>query len=177
MRKEGLSVRKANDVIGLPVLSARSGEDCGIVRDVMFDDDWSFQGMLVEVKALFRKKRFVPSSAIQAIGEDYVMIDNDQALRPIEETDRLNGIKSGTIAMSGKPVISSNGNFLGQIEDVFFETEFGEIVGYELSDGMISDIIEGRKAIKHEKDAKIAENAVILPSETPSMLTEREEIK
>ena len=68
-------MHKANDVIGLPVLDLESGQERGVVRDVLFSEDWTFQGLLVEVKALFRRSRFVSSEEIHAIGEDYVVIE------------------------------------------------------------------------------------------------------
>lgn len=166
---------KANDVIGLPVLDLHSGQERGVVRDVLFNEDWTFQGLLVEVKALFRRSRFIPSEEIEAIGDDYVMIKNEEAMKPIQEVEHCNGLKTGPITMMGKPVITANGHHLGQVEDVYFQTEFGEIIGYELSDGIISDIVDGRKAVKHARSTRIGEDAVILPlSVKPLMITEGE---
>ncbi|RKD23939.1 hypothetical protein BEP19_05815 [Ammoniphilus oxalaticus] len=155
---------KANEVISLPVLDLESGQERGNVRDVLFCDDWTFQGLLVEVKALFRKNRFVPLHKVHAFGEDFVVIKNEQGLQPAQDAEGYNGIRTGPVVVIGKPAISSDGQFLGQIEDVYFQTEFGEIVGYELSDGIFSDIVEGRKTVSHVENAKISDDAVILPS-------------
>ena len=169
-------MHKANDVIGLPVLDLESGQECGIVRDVLYSDDWTFQGLLVEVKALFRKSRFVPVDGIHAIGEDYVVLQNEEVMLPAQDVENCHGVKTGPVAMIGKSVITSNGQRLGQVEDIYFQTEFGEIVGYELSDGIISDILDGRKAVKHVSSAKMGEDALILPLTVPPLLeTERED--
>lgn len=169
-------MHKANDVIGLPVLNLESGHECGIVRDVLFDEDWTFQGLLVEVKALFRKSRFVASDEIHAIGEDYVVLANEEVMLPAQDVENYHGVKTGPVTMIGKPVITSNGQRLGQVEDIYFQTEFGEIVGYEISDGIISDILDGRKAVKHVISTKIGEDALILPLTVPPLLeTEKED--
>lgn len=154
---------KASDVIGLPVLDLQAGHERGVVRDVLFDEDWTFQGLLVEIKAMFRRGRFIPSDSIQAIGEDYVTIRNEKAMHPLEGTDHMIGVKAGSSHMIGKPLITANGHRLGQIEDIYFHTEIGSIVGYEVSDGLLSDLMEGRKAVKHLERATIGEDAVILP--------------
>ncbi len=154
---------KASEVIGLPVLDLQAGHERGVVRDVLFDEDWTFQGLLVEIKAMFRRGRFIPSESIQAIGDDYVTIADEGAMSPLEGTDHLVGVKAGSFHMLGKPLITANGHRLGQIEDVYFRTEFGSLVGYEVSDGLLADLMEGRKAVKHLDRATIGEDAVILP--------------
>ena len=99
-------------------------------------------------------------------------------LQDVQDVESYHGVKTGPIALLGKPVITSNGHHLGQVEDIYFQTEFGEIVGYELSDGIISDIVDGRKAVKHVSSAKISEDAVILPlTEPPLMVTDEEDMQ
>lgn len=161
---------KANDVIGLPVLDLEAGEERGVVRDVLFGEDLKFEGLLVEVKAMFRRGRFIPSHLIHAIGHDYVTIANEEMLQPIHGIDHLTGVKTGHAKVMGKPLITANGQRLGQVEDIYFQAEFGSIIGYELSDGLLSDIMEGRKAVKHVEQTKIGEDAIILPTTSTSLM-------
>lgn len=161
---------KANDVIGLPVLDLKAGEERGVVRDVLFGEDFKFEGLLVEVKAMFRRGRFIPSHNIHAIGHDYVTIEDEEMMQPIQGIDYLHGVKTGPTKVMGKPVITANGQRLGQVEDIYFQAEFGSIIGYELSDGLLSDIMEGRKAVKHVERTKIGEDAVILPITNASLM-------
>lgn len=167
---------KANDVIGLPVLDLKAGEERGVVRDVLFGEDLKFEGLFVEVKAMFRRGRFIPSRFIHAIGHDYVTIADEEMLLPIQGIDDFTGLKTGPAKVIGKPLITANGQRLGQVEDIYFQTEFGSIIGYELSDGLLSDIMEGRKAVKHVERTKFGEDAVILP-DTHFSLMERQPLK
>jgi len=49
------------------------------------------------------------------------------------------------------------------IEDVYFDEQMGkQIVGLELTDGLISDITEGRKVVMINEDAQLGEDAVIV---------------
>lgn len=164
---------KASDVIGLPVLDLQAGQERGVVRDVLFDEDLAFQGLLVEVKAMFRRGRFIPADLIHSIGDDYVTISDEETLLPLDGAEHFNGVKAGPVRMIGKPIITANGHRLGQVEDVYFQTEFGTIIGYEVSDGLLSDLMEGRKAIKHMDRTMVGEDAVILPV---PVVTDEEEI-
>ena len=45
-------------------------------------------------------------------------------------------------------MMTKEGERLGILEDVYFMEEVGTIVGYELSDGFFSDIMEGKRVVK-----------------------------
>ena len=50
--------------------------------------------------------------------------------------------------LKGRSVLLTSGYELGVIENVYFMEEMGTIIGYELSDGWIDDLMEGRKVLK-----------------------------
>ena len=46
----------------------------------------------------------------------------------------------------------ANGRELGWVEDVYFREELGTLVGYELSDGFLADVLEPQGAEAGEDD-------------------------
>jgi uncharacterized protein YrrD len=157
-------VYKTNHVIGLPVIALEAGQELGVVRDVLFDEDWRFQGLLVEVKAFFRRGRYIPSDSIHAIGEDCVTIVDEEDMLPAQGLDHLNGFNSGPVKVKGKPVITSNGEHLGQLEDVYFDFQtLRTIVGYEISDGLLADLVDGRRVLRNPEKVTIGEDALVIP--------------
>lgn len=162
-------MHKSKDVIGLPVLDLDTGQELGVVRDVLFNEEWTFSGLFVEVKSLFRKGRFISSESIHAIGDDCVTVPHLDSLLPIQDVPHLNGINTGRATLLGKPVYTANGNCLGQVEDIYFQEEIGTIVGYEISDGLLSDIFHGRKTFKHVERCTIGVDAIVIP--TPELAT------
>jgi len=161
-------VYKANDVIGLPVIDLQKGQELGIVRDVLFDQGWTFQGLLVEVKTLFRRGRFIPSDSIHAIGGDCVTVSNSESLQWTQGFEHLNGLKNGQKTLLGKSIITPDGSCLGHVEDIYFREEIGSpregsIAGFEVSDGFLTDLKEGRKTVKPLQQVNIGEDAIVIP--------------
>ncbi len=159
----GSSLRKALNVIGLPVIQTLTGEEVGKVQDVLFNQQWFFQGIVLETNGWFKKGRFIPSDKISAVGLDAIMIDNVQFIQSLEHTSHLFGLVTGNPKIKGMTVLTQNGHQLGQVEDVYFMEEMGTLVGYELSDGFISDLREGRKLLKRPTHTTLGENALIVP--------------
>lgn len=154
---------KADHVIGLPVIDLSAGQELGVIRDILLDRDWTFQGLLLETKGLFRRGRYIPSTLIHAIGEDCVTITDHTGIMPLQEQNHLIGIAAGPI--KGKSMITQGGQFLGLIEDVYLDDEIKAIAGYEVSNGLLSDLMDGRKMVRHQDGVTLGEDAVVIPAE------------
>jgi uncharacterized protein YrrD len=167
-------LRRAQDIIGLPVIEIKAGKQLGTAADLLIDREWNVQGVLLESKLWFGSPRFVPWEAIVAFGSDAVTVQNGQAVRPLDESADLVCLSSGASRLRGMPVITVNGEQLGLVEDVYIGDQLDKkIVGYELSDGFLSDLKEGRKWLPTPETATFGEDAVIVPvhsapSRTPS---------
>ncbi len=59
----------------------------------------------------------------------------------------------------------SNGRELGMVEDVYFMEDMGILMGYELSDGFISDLREGRKVFRPNSPLTWGEDVLIASME------------
>lgn len=164
IKRRDTLLRKALDIIGLPVLEIESGKEMGHVRDVLFDDQWVVRGVLLENKTWFTLGKYIPDAHIVAYGEDAVTISNSEAIAAVEHDQLYHGILTGNSRMKGVPVVTSNGNQLGLVEDVYFQAETGEIVGCELSEGFISDIKEGRYWLKRPDKITLGTDAIIVPT-------------
>jgi uncharacterized protein YrrD len=64
--------------------------------------------------------------------------------------------------LTGKMVMSSEGEKLGLVEDVYFMEELGTIVGYECTDGFFSDIKEGKRVVKTIHPPAIGKDTIIV---------------
>ncbi|GAB7386493.1 PRC-barrel domain-containing protein [Bacillaceae bacterium] len=156
-------MHKAQDVLGLPVIDLSTGSEIGVVQDLFFDADHVFRGVMLEANGWFHRGRFIRKESIFAVGKDCVTIRNAHALTSLRASD-FTGLVTGNKPLKGKPVITPNGLQLGQVEDVYFHEELGTIVGYELSDGFVTDILEGRKFLRHPGRVIHGEDALIVPA-------------
>jgi uncharacterized protein YrrD len=155
-------VRRAVDILGTQVMNVNSGEIVGRVHDLLFDREGRLKGLLLEKKYWFRKVPYLPVSQLLSIGEDLVTIEAEPQLTNESIEDGWVHLVNGDQKMKGVPVITSNGQQLGILEDVYFQEEVGTIIGYELSDGFFSDLMEGRRMIKKPNKLFIGKDAFVV---------------
>lgn len=142
-------MQKSQEVIGLSVFHRKSGQKVGVVKDILFDASQCFMGLLLEDGGWFQRRRYIPNDNIVSIGRDAVIIEDRKRILPFDESTKdWTGVCSGQKSLKGQPVLLTSGHELGIIENVYFMEEMGTIVGYELSDGWLHDVVEGRKVLK-----------------------------
>jgi uncharacterized protein YrrD len=162
VRKGGNSVRRAVDTLGAKVMIVKTGEIVGKVHDLLFDREGRLKGLLLEKKNWFAKVPYLPVSQIISIGEDVVTIDKEIKLNADSIEEGWIHLVHGNQKMKGVPVITSRGKQLGILEDVYFQEEMGNIIGYEISDGFFSDLMEGRRTIEHPNKLFIGQDAFVV---------------
>src|SRR5690606_28870268 len=80
---------------------------------------------------------------------------------------------SGGNKLKDRPVVTANGNQLGVITDVYYEQETGtQLLGFELSDGFISDLKDGRRWLRISEEATIGVDAVVVSADYENKLEE-----
>ncbi|SDN54781.1 Uncharacterized protein YrrD, contains PRC-barrel domain [Paenibacillus sp. yr247] len=157
-------MRKAHDLIGLPVLTVDSGKQIGQVKDLLVDPEWHIRGIVLEVKNWFSALRYIPWEGIVAAGEDAITIPNESVIREFEQVEECYSFLEGSRKFKGLPVITVGGHKLGVVEDVYLNQDWGkQIIGYELSEGFISDLKEGRRWLPMPDSATKGEDAIIVP--------------
>ena len=155
-------MHRSHDVIGLPVIELKSGKEVGRIRDLLFDERWHYRGMLLDYKGFFKQGRYLTAESISTIGTDCVTIPSEAAISYYQHSPEWIALLAGPEQLKGKPVVTTCGHHLGFIEDVYFQENPGKIVAYELSDGLLSDIKDGRQIVDHVNDAILGEEILIL---------------
>ncbi|KQY82552.1 MULTISPECIES: PRC-barrel domain-containing protein [Paenibacillus] len=156
---------KLQEMIGLAVFDVEDGKQVGKIQDFIVSDDWKIEGIELENKGLFTSHvKIVQWQDIVAYGEDAVMIRNQQAVRKTGADDIKHTYLLGQSKLKERNVLTEEGLLLGRISDVYFDQELGNtIIGIEITDGFVSDLIEGRKWLPCTSDMSIGENAVMVP--------------
>ncbi|GAE35070.1 PRC-barrel domain-containing protein [Halalkalibacter akibai] len=128
-------MRTFSTVEGLPVISLSSGEECGHILDLFYENG-SICGFMIDAKGWFTKHQFLPVSAIKSIGTDGVMVEHPQDLKPItHKIKNCYSLKTGKKKLHGTALLTAEGEKLGLLEDVYFMEELGTIIGYEVTEG------------------------------------------
>lgn len=165
MYGRGDSVRRALDLIGSKVVHVDTGQMVGKVADLVFDRQGVCQGLVLEKKYWFTKPAFIPISHILSIGDDVITLRFLPELNSDHIEDDWLYLNTGQPRIKGTPLITSTGKQLGMLQDVYFQAELGTIIGYEVSDGFFSDLLEGRQIIKQPKNLTIGKDAFVIDEE------------
>lgn len=155
----GRSLRTLSLLKGLPVFVTSTGEKLGTVFDLCLAEHGRVEGLILRKGALIKKSYLIPFEEVSSFGADGVMIEETTILQPLKETYQL---FEGKERLVGKPLVSSTGESLGILADVYFQEELGTIVGYECSDGFFADITEGKRVVKTDEPPMFGKDAIIV---------------
>lgn len=150
-----------------------TGKKLGQVYDLLFDDEGELRGVQLDAKGIWRKGPIIPIEQILSIGEDALTVATDEVNFSFDPAITLHSILDGNVKLKGKQVITTNGVELGVVEDVYFHQDMGTIIGYELTDGFLSDITKGRKVLPVNEPYTVGEDAIIVPIEMESALQDK----
>ncbi|TVY00458.1 PRC-barrel domain-containing protein [Cohnella terricola] len=165
-------------ILGLPVLR-ESGKGVGKVKDVWFDEFWRLVGFVLDKydRAGFIRKlsRIVYLEDIVHLGEDALLIRGDTAIASKDGNELLRTYDTGIVRLKDMPVYTIEGQYLGKISDVYFKSSEGtQIIGYELTDGFLADVFEGRRRLllpEAPENMTLGEDAILVPASYERILT------
>lgn len=163
-------MHKAQRLIGLPVIDGSTGNRAGKVLDLWFDEHWSFRGFLLKTGRWWLKRYCdaVFRDDVTACGSDAVVIAGKDAVKRLDAAEIGRTLHTGKFRLKDLPVITEEGRQLGRVSDVYFQGFQGTpIVGFELTDGFVSDLIEGRKWLQTTADpgeVRLGEDAILVPA-------------
>ena len=145
---------------GMPIVDVKSGAKIGEVSDIQITGEGNVKGLLVQKGAFLKKTFLIDINDVSSFGWDGVMVHDQSALQPLK--DKSDYTFESENSLAGKVMMTREGEKLGLLEDVYFQEEVGTIVGYELSDGFFSDMLEGKRVIKTDKPPAIGKDTIIV---------------
>jgi uncharacterized protein YrrD len=157
---------KLQDMIGLAVYEVEEGQEVGKIVDILLDSNWKITGIELESKTFFTNHvKVVAWEEIIAYGEDAVMIRSKESIVKTEADHIPSTFLLGKHKLKDLQVITAAGTILGRISDVYFDQKMGNtIVALEISDGLVTDLIEGRKWLPCSEEMSIGEDTVMVPA-------------
>lgn len=146
-------MRKGRDFLDKPIIDINSGKLLGYVKDFKPDENGKIAG--IYMADLQKKAFFIPFEKVSSLGRDAVLV-NGYIYHQEPEENQLDTKYKGSLVMT------VSGNNMGTINDVVFEEKDGSITGYEVSDGLLMDVVVGRKIISVSNVLSYHDDAVII---------------
>ncbi|GGO41065.1 PRC-barrel domain-containing protein [Deinococcus humi] len=166
---------KAKDILGRQIVALDSGQHIDSVHDLIFDHQANeVLGLLVDEGGWFRAAKVVPFEMIRAIGEDAIMIDSADHVTTTRQDDRLADVLDSKISLIGLTLLTTDGQDLGKIADVYFDEQTGKVEGYEATGGLFSDLSNGRTFVPAPDDVQIGADTAIVPVAVANAMQEQE---
>jgi uncharacterized protein YrrD len=139
MSKSNTNIHNISTVIGRPVLSVNTANNLGKVSDFAINPG---SGELVglAVQKLDNDYGLVEYSNIHSIGPDAVMIEDDQALLPPDQST-IKGCPLAQSELIGVKVISEEGQLMGKISKVFMQSADQPVFVYEVSSSIFDKLL------------------------------------
>ncbi len=155
---------KGKEIIGRNIVALSTGEKVETVHDVVFDHQANrVLALLVEEGGWFRSAKAIPFERIRSIGEHAVMIGSPEDVTTSRDDARLADALESKTTLIGMTLLTTDGQNLGRIADVYFDEHSGAVVGYEATGGLFADMSSGRAFVPAPSDVQIGADAAIVP--------------
>ena len=160
---------RITELIGLPVLSLDNGKQVGEVQDLVVEiGNPVIRGLLISDEAWFSKSQSVCFADVFRIGADAIMLRDASCLSPHTLLEREGCLRVQELIE--KTIYTETGLYLGIVSDIFFVPLTGELIGYEVSDGILADFLFGRKAMPLPQAQVAHSNRLLVPEAMSQLL-------
>lgn len=152
-------MEKYSEILGLPVIEAETGKNMGNVKDLVFSHDTrEVRGFILEPKGFKFTGGVVLLEDVLSLGKDALIINRGTDVKEHEKA-------KGNGDVIGLKVYTRSGENLGVVKDYVFDSGSGNIESVEVSDGLLQDIMEGRKILPLFGKVEFSEEIILIDRE------------
>lgn len=152
-------MRRGREIIGLPVINVETGKELGLVTDLVWNHDQrTITAISLDNGGIIGRSDPIPYNQIAFIGQDAVTVNDVAAAAGEWDRKGDRNIKTAT----GVLVVTETGRNLGTLQDLVFNDNAELLAGYEVSDGIVGDIISGRDVLPPEAVLAWGAEAVVV---------------
>jgi uncharacterized protein YrrD len=149
-------MKKSRDFLEKPIIDVNSGKLLGYVKGFKPGEDQRIAG--IYLNTVQKEVAYIPFAMVSSLGRDAVLVQGSMFTS-------LQGQEVGRSV--NQMVMTVSGDNMGTIEDIIIEEKDGTITGYEVSDGLLVDVVIGRKIVSTSNILAYHEDAVIIGDTHP----------
>ena len=144
-------MRKGKSLIGKDILTLEDGTKLEKVNGVIVDTGGQrLVALVVDQGGLMSSTRVVPIEEVSSFGRDAVVIGGRGSIVTTAEAPGLKEIVDHSEKIVDKKVFTVTGDEQGTIKDIYFDERSGNVLGYEVSGGLIGDAATGTSYLPSE---------------------------
>ena len=151
-------------MIGKPVVSVTTGERYGAVSDALVETAAARVLGLVVSNGIVPKEHVLPLTDVQTVGPHAVLVRGGEHLLTAREWRRSETEATRSSAISGRRVITEQGEQLGHVKDLLVDEHTGALGGVEVEERTYGGLVHRRSVIAAPPAPKIGPDAVVVGS-------------
>jgi uncharacterized protein YrrD len=133
-------MRRANHIIGLPVITATGSQEIATIRDVAYSPSKdAIVGFLLDGA----DRDALPFDSIQRISADTVIVSDESVLVDHDDVPDIKTAVDSSVSLNDLSVFDRDGDTVGTIEDTFVDESTGRIVGFQIHVDELPDTVRG----------------------------------
>lgn len=153
---------KGREIISLPIITLDNNKQIGEVKNLIYDyDSGLVLGYIVENKGWLRDARAIAHQDVVNITQDAIFIKKGSDVKKVSEHPVLKEHLNTKIDVLGMRIENPEGSCLGVVQDLVLEGMSGKITGFEVSDGVVQDLLNGRTTIQNETVKFVGDKFII----------------
>jgi uncharacterized protein YrrD len=134
-------------MIGLPVIELATGKELGLVSDLSWNHEQRrMKAICLETGGVICRTGTINCKNIVSIGTDAVTVADEA---PGGEAATAEGDQK-LAEMSGTLIVTEKGRNLGTLQGPVFDDKGESLLGYEISGGILDDLLSGRDVLPPE---------------------------
>ena len=163
-------MQKLQKLLGLPVLETETGTQIGEVQEVVLDIEGAVVlGIIIVSATWFNQDQGIAFEDLFSIGRDAIMVRNNGVIQEVAAFMVIDNSYHLQDLLK-KQIFTETGLQLGVLVDIAFDDTTGEIKGYQLSDGLFTDLLYGRMMMPLPEAQVVAEDKLIVPESMAKLL-------
>jgi len=165
-------MKKAKDIVGLPIISISDGIEVGRVKTVIINaEKGAVDYVVVDSGIQILSAKVIPTENVLGIGEYALTIENEDAISDISKIPAAIDLLQKNIQVKGTKVLTKKGRLIGEIGDIYIDEEDNcKIIGLEY----IADITQKSiRIIPRDSIITFGKNLVVVKEDVESSLLER----
>ena len=158
-----------SQLVGQPVITFDGAETIGVIRDPIIDpENGKLVGYFFAHGTFHLKHDMISVHDIVGYDQNRVVVQREDVAVVANEEPKIKKILAKKIPVLGAKVLTESGKYLGQANDLLFDTEMGMIVKYYVHHLLSDRIIAAEHVIMIDKRGIIVEDTATSLATAPA---------
>ena len=155
-------------MIGKSVVASDTGEKVGTIADGLLDPEATQLLGLVIDNGVLATEHVLPLSDVATVGRDAVLVRTGEHMMTPGDWRRAQVEATRCSAVTGRRVVTTDGEELGHVSDLLFDERTGALGGLEVEERSLKGLRRKRRVIQAPPTPRVGPDAVVLAPADPS---------